>query len=134
MSDNIDKSDVNNGKQQVDDKNGGIIIKFFLFLVGIILGTIFGNAGKKKAVDAAYERGYKDASNIYKKKFKKQHDAFIKQEKNWKEHEEEYRQLIADYEEYIEKLESDMGDEKTVGKIKFFEDKLEELQNLEKSC
>ena len=117
-----------------DGNNGSIIAYIFAGIVLFLSGLFIGNKGKKKAVNAAYKKGYKDASDIFEKKFKNQHDAFIKKELDWKNHEEEYRRLLADYESYIDELESEEDSEENDGKICFFKAKLEELEGLDESC
>ena len=134
MSDN--NVDMYNSNNEVDDINDNGF-SFWGWLLGLagagVLGFLCGNAGKKKAVDKAYKRGYNDAAEIFEKKYKLQHEAFVNQEKKWKEHEDEYLQLISDYEEYIEELQSEDEKKENLGKIEFFEDKLAELRKLEES-
>lgn len=114
--------------------NGSLLFEIIISaLTALGLGFLLGSAGKKKAVDKAYKRGYSDAADIFEKKFKLLHESFVNQEKSWKENEEEYLKLIADYEDYIEELESENADKENAGKIAFFENKLAELRELEES-
>ena len=136
MIDNdIDVSDINNVELPEGDGNGGGIITWLIaILASLGFGFWIGNKNKKKEVAAAYKKAYKDAANIFEKKYKLQHDAFVNKELDWKSHEEEYLQLIADYESYIDELESEEDSEENDGKISFFKAKLEELEELEESC
>lgn len=135
LNNDINESDMDNIELQEGDGNHGNSIACILGFIGtFVFGFFIGNMGKKKAVSAAYKKGYNDASVIFEKKFKIQHDAFVKKELDLKEHEEEYLQLIAEYESYIEELELEDAREENNGKISFFKVKLEEIKELEESC
>lgn len=127
---NIDIPDMNNIEPPEGNSNGNIIG----IIVGVIVTGVLSVGSYFLGKNKGYKKGFADASAIFEKKYKQLHDAFVNRELEWKQHEEEYRQLISDYESTIDELEAESESKENAGKIKFFEEKLEELRNLEESC
>ena len=75
-----------------------------VFLSGGGLVAIFSQLFTKKKVDQAYQKGYEDASKIYEEKLKDQTQKFLSQKIILKDEIEEYQELIAEYDKYIDGL------------------------------
>lgn len=91
----------------------------------------FHEYDKSKATNRAYKNGFEDASNIYAVKFRKQTEEFLNKEKVVKNELQEYRDLIAEYDKEIERLQNKINKSKQdKTDIDVLLEKREKLENL----
>lgn len=111
------------------DEGIGIYIFYIRLLAPIFVREQRHNKDQDKAYNKGKNIGIAEASQIYKEKFEKQTEAFLRKQKDWKDDKEEYEKLISDMENYIDALETQAND-KNSDVIPFIRRAQDDLRNL----